>query len=114
MQCILYKIYFWNVFHMYCKLICILYALLCGQNFILVKMWVLHDSWRDSFTMWLYLTAKPSHVGVDVDGLAYTLHHPMVCCCQTWGQDLLPGIVLSSHCGGRWHLSGDVKPPRAW
>jgi hypothetical protein len=41
MQCILYKIYFWKVFHMYCKLICILYALLCGQNFILVKMWVL-------------------------------------------------------------------------
>jgi hypothetical protein len=37
MQCILYKIYFWNVFHMYYKLICILYALLCGQNFIFVK-----------------------------------------------------------------------------
>jgi hypothetical protein len=37
MQCILYKIYFWKVFHMYYKLICILYALLCGQNFILVK-----------------------------------------------------------------------------
>jgi hypothetical protein len=25
------------VFHIYYKLICILYALLCGQNFILVK-----------------------------------------------------------------------------
>jgi hypothetical protein len=37
MQCILYKIYFWKVFHMYYKLICILYALLSGQNFILVK-----------------------------------------------------------------------------
>jgi hypothetical protein len=37
MQCILYKIYFWKVVHMYYKLICILYALLCGQNFILVK-----------------------------------------------------------------------------
>jgi hypothetical protein len=33
MQCILYKIYFWKVFHMYYNL----YALLCGQNFILVK-----------------------------------------------------------------------------
>jgi hypothetical protein len=40
MQCILYKIYFWKVFRMYYKLICILYALLCGQNFILVKMGV--------------------------------------------------------------------------
>jgi hypothetical protein len=37
MQRILYKIYFWKVFHMDYKLICILYALLCGQNFILVK-----------------------------------------------------------------------------
>jgi hypothetical protein len=26
---------------------------------------------------WLYLAAKPPHVGVDVDGLAYPLHHPM-------------------------------------
>jgi hypothetical protein len=31
---------------MYCKLICILYALLCGQKFILVKMWVLHLSFK--------------------------------------------------------------------
>ena len=37
MQCILYKIYFWKVFHIYCKLICILYALLCWQDFIFVK-----------------------------------------------------------------------------
>jgi hypothetical protein len=37
MQCLLYKIYFWKVFHMYCNLVCILYALLCGQNFIHVK-----------------------------------------------------------------------------
>jgi hypothetical protein len=33
----LYKIYFWMVFYMYYKLICILYALLCGQNFIHAK-----------------------------------------------------------------------------
>jgi hypothetical protein len=26
----------------------------------------------------LYLVAKPSHVGVDVDGLAYSLHCPTV------------------------------------
>ncbi len=37
MECILYKIYFWKVFHLNYNLICILYALLCGQNFILVK-----------------------------------------------------------------------------
>jgi hypothetical protein len=27
-------------------------------------------SWRRCFMAWLYLAAKPSHVGVDVDGLA--------------------------------------------
>jgi hypothetical protein len=37
MQRILYKIYFWKIFHMYYKSICILYALLGEQNFILVK-----------------------------------------------------------------------------
>jgi hypothetical protein len=52
------------------------------------------DSWRGSFMAWLYLAAKISHVGVDVDGLACPLHRPMVRCCS-----------------GRWHLLGDVKPP---
>jgi hypothetical protein len=28
------------------------------------------DSRRGSFVAWLYMVAKPSHVGVDVDGLA--------------------------------------------
>jgi hypothetical protein len=27
----------------------------------------------------LYLAAKPSHMGVDVDGLACPLHRPIVC-----------------------------------
>jgi hypothetical protein len=40
------------------------------------------DSWRDSFAMWLYLMGKPSHMGVDVDGLAYPLHCPMVYSCR--------------------------------
>jgi hypothetical protein len=36
------------------------------------------DFWRGSFVKWLYLAAKPSHVGgVDVDGLACPLHRPM-------------------------------------
>jgi hypothetical protein len=32
-----------------------------------------------------YLAGKLSHVGVNVDGLAYPLHHPAACCCHTWG-----------------------------
>jgi hypothetical protein len=68
------------------------------------------NSWRDSFTMWLYLTAKPSHMGVDVDGLTYPLHRPMIRSCQTRGQGLLPSVILSCRCSGRWRLSWDVKP----
>jgi hypothetical protein len=52
------------------------------------------DSWRGSFVVWLYLVAKPSHVGVDVDALACPLHRPMVHSCQMSGQGLPPGAVL--------------------
>jgi hypothetical protein len=68
------------------------------------------DSWRYNFMMWLYMMAKSSHVGVDVDRLAYPLHRPTVCSCQTRGHGLLPSTILSCRCSGRWHLSGDVKP----
>jgi hypothetical protein len=69
------------------------------------------ESWRGSFVKRLYLSAKPSHMGVDVNGLAYPLHRPTAHSCQTRGQGLLPGAALSCRCSGRWHLSGDVKPP---
>jgi hypothetical protein len=61
--------------------------------------------------VWLYLAAKPSHMGVDADVLAYPLHWPTVCSYHVRGQSLLPGIVLSYHCSGWWRLSGDVKLP---
>jgi hypothetical protein len=50
---------------------------------------------------WFYLAAKPSHVGVDVDGLACPLHCPMTCSYQTRGQGLPSRVVLSSHYSGR-------------
>jgi hypothetical protein len=43
----------------------------------------------------LYLVAKPFHVGADVDGLAYSLHHPMVCSSERGGLCCLTGVVLS-------------------
>jgi hypothetical protein len=61
--------------------------------------------------VFLYLAIKPSHMGVDVDEIAYPLHRPMAYSCQTRGHGLLPGVVLFCRCIGRWHLSGDVKPP---
>jgi hypothetical protein len=45
----------------------------------------------------LYLAAKPFCVGVDVDGLAYPLHCPMVCSCQTRGHGFLLDAALSHH-----------------
>jgi hypothetical protein len=59
---------------------------------------------------WPDLGVKSSHVGVDVDRLAYPLHRPMTCSHQMRGQGLLSGTVLSSHVamsGGA--LLGDVK-----
>jgi hypothetical protein len=41
-----YKIYFLKVFHMYYNLICILYAHLCEQNFILVKSGCYRPTWQ--------------------------------------------------------------------
>jgi hypothetical protein len=68
-------------------------------------------SWRRCFVAWVYLAAKPSHVGVDLDGLAYLLHHPMVYSHQTRGHSLLSSVVLSHHSCGRWRFFGDLKPP---
>jgi hypothetical protein len=36
----------------------------------------------------LYLAVKPSHMGVEVDGLAYPLHRPMTCSYHPRGQGL--------------------------
>jgi hypothetical protein len=44
-----------------------------------------------------YLVSNPSHARVDVDGLAYPLHHSTTCSHQTRGQGSLPGAVLSRH-----------------
>jgi hypothetical protein len=43
----------------------------------------------------LYLATKPSHVGVDVEGLACPLHHPTAFSHQSRGQSFLSGVVLS-------------------
>jgi hypothetical protein len=53
-------------------------------------------SWRHRHDG-LYLTAKPSHMGVDVNGLAYPLNRPMVYDHQTRGQSFLSDAALSHH-----------------
>jgi hypothetical protein len=59
----------------------------------------------------LYLAAKPSHVGVDVDGLACPLHRPIVCSSQTKGYGFLSGATLSCHAiVGSGAFPVDAKP----
>jgi hypothetical protein len=68
---------------------------------------VLRDiaSWRR-----LYLVAQPSHVVVDVDGIACPLHRPMACSHQTRGQRFLSGVALSHHAAvGNGAFPRDVK-----
>jgi hypothetical protein len=65
--------------------------------------------------MMLYLAAKPSHVGADVDGLACFLHRPTVYSCQMGGQRFVTGASLSYHIAvGSGAFLGDAKPPRVW
>jgi hypothetical protein len=60
----------------------------------------------------LYLVTKPSHVGADVDELAYSLRCLMVCNRQRGSLGFLTGIAPSCHVavGGGVFLV-DAKPP---
>jgi hypothetical protein len=64
--------------------------------------------WRRHCFAWLYLAAKPSHMEVDVDRLAYPLHRHTVYGRQTRGQSFLSGAALSYHTvvGGGAFLGG--------
>jgi hypothetical protein len=59
----------------------------------------------------IYLAAKPSLVVVNVDVLAYPMHHPTACNYQTKGQSFLSGDALSHHVavGGGNRLSGGYE-----
>jgi hypothetical protein len=72
----------------------------------------LYGSWRHCFVALLYLTAKPTHVRDNMDGIAYPLHHPMACGHQTRGQGLLPGVVLSRHYSGAVAPFNGCEAPR--
>jgi hypothetical protein len=71
------------------------------------------SSWSCLHFIWLYLAAKPSHLGSDMDGLACSLHRPMVCGWLTWVQSFLTGAALSHRTalGGGTFLEGANPPP---
>jgi hypothetical protein len=60
---------------------------------------------------WPYLTAKPSHVGVDVDELAYPLHRPTTYSRQMRRWSFLLSNVLSRCYSGQWRLFGGCEAP---
>jgi hypothetical protein len=73
------------------------------------------SSWRRRCFTRLYLATKHSQVGVNVDGLAYPLHHPMICGCQTRGHGFPSGAALSHRTavgGGTFPWGGGVKATR--
>jgi hypothetical protein len=58
------------------------------------------------------LVAKPSHMELDMDGLACSLHHHMVYSHQRGGQNFLACAALSCHAAvGGVVFPRDVKPP---
>jgi hypothetical protein len=68
-------------------------------------------SWRRRSFAQIYLAAKPSNVGVNVDGLAYPLHHPTVCGHQMRVQSFLSGAALDHHAVvGSGAFPGGAKP----
>jgi hypothetical protein len=70
------------------------------------------SSWRRHHVAWLYLAGKPSHMGADVDELAYLLHGPIVYDRQTRGQSFMSGAAQSHRAvvGGEAFPRG-VKSP---
>jgi hypothetical protein len=61
---------------------------------------------------WLYLAAKSSHVGVDVDGLSCPLHRRMHVVIRRGDKASCQALPCPSCCNGRWHLSEGCEAPR--
>jgi hypothetical protein len=59
----------------------------------------------------LYLGAKPSHVGVNVNGLVCPMHCATVCSHQMRGQSFLSGVAFSRRAAvGGGAFPEDAKP----
>jgi hypothetical protein len=69
---------------------------------LLVVSWTTLEKVPGDVTSWcqFYLAAKPPHVGVDVNGLAFPLHGSMACGRQMRRQGFLLGVILLSCCSG--------------
>jgi hypothetical protein len=71
-------------------------GILLGSQAFLVLRWTTPKMVLEDVVVWhrLYLAAKPSYMGVDVDGLSCSLRCPTAYGCQTRAQSSLSSIVL--------------------
>jgi hypothetical protein len=67
-----------------------------GSRVFLAPRWMMLEKVLgvDVVRHWLYLADKPSHIGVDEDGLSFPLHRPTVCSHRTRGHGFLSGASL--------------------
>jgi hypothetical protein len=69
------------------------------------------SSWGCLHFGWHYLAANPSHVGANVDALAYSLQCPMVCGRQMRVQNFVIGTAITYRTVvGGGACPGGVKP----
>jgi hypothetical protein len=91
MQCILYKIYFWKVFHMYYTLICIFICTPICTKFHSHKKWVLQSQTRGTefhrpsnsvSTSWCssYSTRSTSRTGTSSVGPSFVISRGIIPC----------------------------------
>jgi hypothetical protein len=82
-------------------------GVLVGSRVFLALRWMMSGTFLEDIASRhrLYLAANPSHVGVDVDGVACPLHRPMTCSRQTGEQGFLSCVVLSHRYSLWWRLS---------
>jgi hypothetical protein len=90
----------------------------CSHVFLSVPGAEVDDAWEGSqrccFVICPCLAAKSSHVRVDVDGLACSLHHPTICNCQTRGWVFMSGTALSRHAAAGGGAFRGMRSPRTW
>jgi hypothetical protein len=63
---------------------------------------------------WHYLAGNPSHVGANVDELARSLQHPMVCDKQMRVQNFVMGIAMSCRAVVGGGACPEVRSPLGW
>jgi hypothetical protein len=92
------------------------HGVLIGSRVFLPPRWMMLKKIHGDVALlcWPCLVTKPSHMGVDVDGLACPLHYSTTYNHQTRGSRFLPGAVLSRLATLVMASYWGIRSPRAW